>query len=51
MVKAGVERESLLEDSDEQVSGDRDPYLGLYGVLAGAVESFDSQVLLDPLKE
>ena len=43
--------QTFFGDSDEDVSGDRDPYLGLDGILAGAQESFDTQMLLDPFEE
>ena len=42
---------SLLDDGDQHVGGDCDPDLRLHGVLAGAEEGLDAQVLLDPLEE
>ena len=50
-VEAEVQIESLLDDGDEHVDGDRDPDLRPHGVLGGAVEGFDAQVLLDPFEE
>lgn len=41
----------LIETGHHQVNADRDPDLGAHGVLAGAVEGFDSEVLLDPFEE
>src|SRR3989304_6625003 len=41
----------LFHDGDEHVDADRDPYLRLHGVVARTVESFDAQMLLDPLEE
>ena len=43
--------EALLQDRDEHVHSDRNPDLGLHGVLGGAVEGLDPQVLLDTLEE
>lgn len=42
---------NLLETGYQEVDADRDPNLGFDGVLAGAVEGFDTQVLLDPFEE
>ena len=41
----------LADNGDQQVSGHRDPHLGLHRVFGGAVERLDAQVLLDPLEE
>lgn len=41
----------LIENGHQQVGAHRDPYLGLHGVLAGAVEGLDPEVLLDPFEE
>jgi hypothetical protein len=41
----------LLDDGDEHVGGDGAPDLRLHRVLAGAQETLDAQVLLDPLEE
>ena len=43
--------EPFPNDGDQHVNGDGDPDLGLHRVLAGAVEGFDSQVLLDPFEQ
>ncbi len=50
-VEAGIEVEAFFEDGDKEVDRDRDPDLGLDGVLGGAEESLDAQVLLDPFEE
>ena len=41
----------LLDDGDQHVSRDRNPYLRFHGILARAEEGLDVQVLLDPLEE
>ena len=41
----------LIETGHFKVNADGNPDLGSYGVLAGTVESFDTQILLDPLEE
>ena len=43
--------EAFLDDGDQHIDRDGDPDLGFDGVLAGAEEAFDAQVLLDPLEE
>jgi hypothetical protein len=43
--------QTFLDDSDEDVSSDRDPYLRLDGILAGTQKGFDTQMLLDPFEE
>ena len=43
--------EFLADDRHQDVGTNGDPDLGLEGVVAGAEEVFDSQVLLDPLEE
>src|SRR5487761_638397 len=43
--------EPLFENGHQDIGRDGDPNLGLHGVLGGTVESFDAQVLLDPLEE
>ncbi len=45
------ESKLFLEDRHEHVDADGNPKLGLHGVLRGAVEAFDPQVVLDPLEE
>jgi hypothetical protein len=42
---------TLDDDGDQDVHRDGDPDLGLEGVLGGAVEGLDPQVLLDPFEE
>ena len=41
----------LVDDGDQHVGGDCTPDLRLHRVLAGAQETLDAQVLLDPLEE
>ena len=43
--------EFFLEDGHQNVNADGDPDLGLDGILAGPVKSFDAQVLFDPFEE
>ena len=43
--------EFLFQDCDEEVNADSNPDLGANGIVGGAVEGLDSQVLLDPLEE
>ena len=38
----------LLDDGYQDVDRDRDPHLGLHGVLGSSKERLDPQVLLDP---
>ena len=51
LVQASFDPQFLFHDRHEHVNADRNPDLGLHGVVAGTVESFDSQMLLDPLEE
>ncbi len=51
MVEGGFQAKSFPHDGDEDVDRDGDPDLGLDGVLAGAEEGFDAEMLLDPLEE
>lgn len=41
----------LFDDGHEHINRDRDPPLSPQGVLGGAVESLDAQVLFDPFEE
>ncbi len=50
-VETGLEIEALLDDGDEHVDRGGDPDLGFDGVLGGAEEAFDLEVLLDPFEE
>src|ERR1019366_1447178 len=50
-MQAGREMQSLLDDGDQNVSGDRDPDLRLDAILGSSVEGFDPQVLLDPFEK
>jgi len=42
---------TLFHDSHEYVDGYGDPDLGLHGILGGAIERLDPEVLLDPFEE
>ena len=46
-----LQMQTLLGNSDQDISAHRNPDLRLDGVLAGAQECLDAQVLLDPLEE
>ena len=46
-----VETQFTFHDRDQDVDADCDPNLRLHGVRTGAVEGFDSQVLLDPFEK
>ena len=50
-MEGGVEAQLLLDDGDQDVGSHGAPDLRFHGVLAGAEEAFDAQVLLDPLEE
>jgi len=41
----------FFDDSDKDVSCDRDPYLRLDGIFADFQKGFDTQMLLDPFEE
>ena len=41
----------LLDDGYQDVDRDRDPHLGLYGVLGSSEERRDAKMLLDPPEE
>jgi hypothetical protein len=43
--------QTLFHDSHEHIDGYSDPDLGLHCVLGGAIECFDSEMLLDPFEE
>lgn len=43
--------QTLFHDSHQHVSGYGDPDLGLHGILSGAIECLDSEMLLDPFEE
>ena len=43
--------ESFLENSNQDVDGDSDPYLCVHSVLGSSVECFDSKMLFDPFEE
>lgn len=49
--QAAVDAEFFLDNGDQDVHADRNPDLSPDGVLAGAVEGFDLEVLLDPFEE
>lgn len=46
-----VEIQVFFDDSYEDVNGDSDPDLSLYGVFCGAIESLDPEMLLDPFEK
>ncbi len=46
-----IEIEPFLDDGHQHISGDGDPYLALDGILGGAEEPLDAQVLFDPFEE
>ena len=50
-VECAGQFELLVKDSDYQIGGHCDPYLGLHGVGTGAVVMLDPQVPLDPPEE
>ena len=39
----------LLDDGDKDVDRYCDPDLRPYGILGGAIETFDTKMLLDPI--
>ena len=49
--EAAVDGEFLFDDGNQHVHADCDPHLSLHRIVAGAIESFDSQMLLDPLEK
>jgi hypothetical protein len=46
-----IKMQSFLGNGDQHVGGYGNPYLRLHGVLAGAKEHLDAQMLLDPFEE
>jgi hypothetical protein len=50
-VEALRQHRALLDDGDQHLGRHGNPYLRLHGVLAGAEEGLDAQVLLDPLEQ
>ena len=51
MLKTRLQAQPLANAGDQHIDRHRDPDLRLHGILAGAIESLDAQVLLDPPKE
>ena len=49
--ETAIDVQLFLDDGHEYVNADGDPDLGLDGILGGAEEGFDAQVLLDPLEK
>lgn len=49
--EASFDAQFLSHDRHQDVDADRNPHLSLHGVVGVAIESFDSQVLLDPFEE
>jgi hypothetical protein len=43
--------EALFDDGDQHINGHRDPDVGFDGILGCAVETFDLEILFDPLEE
>ena len=50
-VAVRLQSESFFDDGNEHIDRDGNPYLGFDGILHGAVEDLDPQVLLDPFEE
>jgi len=46
-----IKMQALFRGGDQHIGRYGDPYLRLHGVLAGAEERLDTQVLLDPFEE
>ena len=46
-----IDPQLFLDDGNEEVYADRDPYLGLDGILGSAEEPLDTEMLLDPFEE
>ena len=46
-----IKMQAFFGNGDQQVGGNGNPYLRLDGVLAGAKEDLDTQMLLDPFEE
>ena len=46
-----IKMQTFLRNRDQQVRANGNPDLRLHGVLAGAEEHLDAQVLLDPFEE
>lgn len=49
--KAVRESEFFLDNGHQHVDADRNPDLGLDGIVAGAEKGFDAQILFDPFEE
>jgi hypothetical protein len=41
----------FFDDCHQHINGDGNPDLGLDRIVAGAIESFDSEMLFDPFEE
>jgi hypothetical protein len=50
-VEANVYVHLLFQDGDHDIDADRNPDLGFHGVVAGAVEVLNPQMLFDPFEE
>src|ERR1035437_3831919 len=46
-----IKMQALFRDGDQHIGGYGNPYLRLHGVLAGAKEHLDAQMLLDPFEK
>lgn len=49
--KTAIDLQFFLDDGHKHINADGDPDLGLHGIVGSSVESFDSQVLFDPLEK
>ena len=50
-MKTLLKLKAFFDDGNEHIDRNRYPYLGFHGVFRCAVETLDSQVLLDPFEE
>jgi hypothetical protein len=50
LIESSFDGEPSSHDGHQHVNRDSDPDLGFRGILAGAVEGLDAQVLLDPFE-
>lgn len=50
-IQTALDFQRSLYDCHQHIHRDSDPYLGLHGILRGAIEGLDPEMLLDPLEE
>jgi hypothetical protein len=43
--------EVLFNDGNQDINGDRNPYLGLDGILRGPIKCLDPEMLFDPFEK